>query len=71
MPNRPGAISEIATALGHAHINIEDLALRPGPAGGGQGELTLAVGGEAAAREAARLIAARGYAVRASGDADD
>ncbi len=66
VPNRPGAISEIATALGHAHINIEDLALRPGPSGGGQGELTLAIGGEGPAREAERLIAERGYAVRAS-----
>jgi prephenate dehydrogenase len=62
VPNRPGVISEIATALGHAHINIEDLALRP--ASGGEGELTLVVGGEAAAREAEGLIAGRGYAVR-------
>jgi prephenate dehydrogenase len=71
VPNRPGAISEIATALGHAHINIDDLALRPGPVGGGQGELTLAIGGEAAAREAARLIAERGYAVRAAQGGED
>jgi prephenate dehydrogenase len=60
VPNRPGAISEIATALGHAHINIEDLHLRPGPPDG-EGELELVVDGPEAAREAARLIAERGY----------
>ncbi|MDX6647649.1 MAG: prephenate dehydrogenase [Miltoncostaeaceae bacterium] len=61
VPNRPGAISEIAMALGHAHINIEDLALRPGE-DGAAGELSLLVSGEATAREAARLVASRGYA---------
>jgi prephenate dehydrogenase len=59
IPNRPGVISEIATALGHAHINIEDLALRPGPADG-EGELELVVDGPQAA-EALRLVAERGY----------
>ncbi len=66
VPNRPGAISEIATALGHAHINIEDLSLRPGPPDG-EGELVLVVGGPDAAREAVRLVGARGYRARASG----
>ena len=33
VPNRPGVLSEIATALGHAHINIEDLDLVPAVAG--------------------------------------
>jgi prephenate dehydrogenase len=60
VPNRPGAISEIATALGHAHINIEDLHLRPGPPDG-EGALELVVDGAEAAREAARLVAERGY----------
>lgn len=66
VPDRPGAISEIATALGHAHINIEDLSLRPGPPGG-EGELMLIVGGPEAAREAVRLVGERGYPARASG----
>jgi prephenate dehydrogenase len=65
VPNRPGAISEIAMALGHAHINIEDLALRPG-ADGTAGELVLLVSGEATAREAARLVGARGYPAEAA-----
>lgn len=63
IPNRPGVISEIATALGHAHINIEDLHLRPGPPDG-EGELELVVEGSAAAREAVRLVEARGYGAR-------
>ena len=66
VPNRPGAISEIATALGHAHINIEDLSLRPGPPDG-EGELVLVVGGPDAAREAVRLVAERGYRAHAGG----
>ena len=60
IPNRPGAISEIATALGHAHINIEDLSLRPGPPDG-EGELVLLVESPAAAQEAVRLVGERGY----------
>ena len=63
IPNRPGAISEIATALGHAHINIEDLHLRPGPPDG-EGELELVLDGAEAAREAVRLVTERGYRAR-------
>ncbi len=63
IPNRPGAISEIATALGHAHINIEDLSLRPGPPDG-EGELVLVVAGTDAA-EAVRLVGERGYSAGA------
>ena len=63
VPNRPGAISGIATALGHAHINIEDLSLRPGPPEG-EGELVLTVDGPDAARRAVLLIEERGYRAR-------
>jgi len=62
IPNHPGVISEIATVLGHAHINIEDLALSPAPADA-LGELGLVVSGAETARRAERLIAERGYAV--------
>lgn len=65
IPNRPGVISEIATALGHAHINIEDLSLRPGPPDG-TGELLLVVAGRDTAAAAARLIAQRGYRTRSA-----
>lgn len=64
VPNRPGAISEIATALGHAHINIEDLRLVPGPRDG-EGELELVVDGPEAAQTAVRLVGERGYSARA------
>lgn len=65
IPNRPGAISEIATALGHAHINLEDLALRPGPPGGA-GELVLVVDGRETAAAATRLVAQLGYRARSA-----
>jgi prephenate dehydrogenase len=29
--NRPGTVAEIALALGHAQVNIEDMALYPAP----------------------------------------
>ncbi|HWH15416.1 MAG TPA: prephenate dehydrogenase/arogenate dehydrogenase family protein [Miltoncostaeaceae bacterium] len=64
IPNRPGVISDIATALGHAHINIEDLSLVPGPPDG-MGELVIAVDGRETAAAAARLVAQRGYRARA------
>ncbi len=60
MPNRPGVISEVATILGHAHINIEDLSLRSG-AGVEAGELSLVVTGPAVAARAADLVRSRGY----------
>ena len=72
MPNRPGVISDVATVLGHAHINIEDLSLRSG-AGEEAGELSLVVTGREIADRAADLLTERRYAVRiesvASGDA--
>lgn len=63
MPNRPGVISDVATVLGHAHINIEDLSLRSG-AGEDAGELSLVVTGRDVADRAAGLLAERGYAAR-------
>jgi prephenate dehydrogenase len=65
IPDRPGALSEIATALGHAHINISDLTLRPGPPGG-VGELSITVEGRDTAAAATRLVAARGYRARSA-----
>jgi prephenate dehydrogenase len=63
MPNRPGVISEVATILGHAHINIEDLSLRSG-AGEDAGELSVVVAGAPIAERARSLVADRGYTVR-------
>ena len=63
MPNRPGVISEVATVLGHAHINIEDLSLRSG-AGEEAGELSVVVAGAPIADRARSLVEGRGYTVR-------
>jgi len=62
LANRPGALSQIATALGHAHINIEDMQLRSG-AGEEQGFLSLIVSGASVAAEANDVLVALGYAV--------
>ncbi len=51
MANRPGALSQIATALGHAHINIEDMQLRSG------------AGEEEVASAARSVLEPLGYAV--------
>ena len=63
MPNRPGVISEVATILGHAHINIEDMSLRSG-AGEDEGELSVVVSGEPIAQRAQDLVTQRGYQAR-------
>jgi prephenate dehydrogenase len=70
MPNRPGVISDVATVLGHAHINIEDLSLRSG-AGEEAGELSLVVSGRDVAERAAGLLGTRGYATRREALAPD
>lgn len=64
IPDRPGAVSEITTALGHGHINIVDLVLRPGPPGG-VGEFAVQVAGRRDADAAVARIGALGYAARA------
>ncbi len=63
VPNRPGVLSEIATVLGHAHINIEDLHLSPARADEPSGVLELDIAGDDAARRAAALITDRGFRV--------
>jgi prephenate dehydrogenase len=63
VPNRPGVLSEIATALGHAHINIEDLHLVPARADEPFGSLELVINGPDAARRAAEMISERGFRV--------
>ena len=67
VPNRPGVLSEIATALGHAHINIEDLHLSPARPDEPFGRLEVDVAGDGAAARAIELIAARGFRATAAG----
>jgi prephenate dehydrogenase len=60
--DRPGVVAEIALALGHAGINIVDMALSPSR-DGNQGVVALWVRGEEPAQRAAELIAALGIPV--------
>jgi prephenate dehydrogenase len=60
--DRPGAVAEIALALGRAGINIADMALSPSR-DGSQGVVALWIGGEDQARRAAELIGALGIPV--------
>jgi prephenate dehydrogenase len=62
VPNRPGAIAEIALALGRAGVNIVDLALAPS-AEDRPGGLALWIAGEAHAQRARELIAGLGFPV--------
>lgn len=64
LSNRPGAISLVATALGHAHVNIEDLQLRSG-VGEQEGELSLVVSGTQARDTAVRCVRDLGFGVHA------
>ena len=58
-----GFLEARATALGHAHINIEDLDLVPAVAGEPAGALTIVVDSDESARKAAALVGERGYRV--------
>jgi len=60
--DRPGAVAEIALALGRAAVNIVDLALSPAR-DGSQGAIALWVRGEEQAQRAEELIAALGIPV--------
>jgi prephenate dehydrogenase len=62
VPNRPGVIAEIALALGHAGVNILDLALAPSE-DNRQGVVALWIGGEQESARAEGLIAELGFPV--------
>ncbi|HEU5001718.1 MAG TPA: prephenate dehydrogenase/arogenate dehydrogenase family protein [Actinomycetota bacterium] len=60
VPDRPGAIAQVATTVGEAGVNIEDLTIVHSPSGG-RGTIHLAVNGEAAARAAQTALGKRGF----------
>jgi prephenate dehydrogenase len=62
VPNRPGVIADIALALGHAGVNIVDMALSPS-ADFRQGRVSLWVSGAEHAARAEELIAGLGIPV--------
>ena len=62
VPNRPGVIAEIALALGHAGVNIADMALSPS-ADNRQGVVALWIRGEEQTARAGELISGLGFPV--------
>jgi prephenate dehydrogenase len=70
VPDRPGVLAEIATTVGEAGINIEDIDIIHS-AGGGRGMLRLSVSGEAVARRATEAIEAKGFPVSWAGSSSD
>lgn len=59
VPDRPGALADLATAVGDAGVNIEDLQIVHSPEGGrGTVHLTVAA---AAAGDASKALAGRGF----------
>jgi len=62
VPNRPGVIAEIALALGHAGVNIVDMALSPSE-DNSQGVVAFWIRGDDHAERARGLIAGLGFPV--------
>lgn len=62
LPNRPGAMAELALALGRVGVNIEDMALYPAQ-DMSSGSVTLWVAGEEQADRAAELARELGHTV--------
>ncbi|MGI9021494.1 MAG: prephenate dehydrogenase/arogenate dehydrogenase family protein [Solirubrobacterales bacterium] len=64
--NRPGTVAEIALALGHERVNIEDMALYPA-ADLRTGAITLWIAGEPEAERAAAIVRGLGHGVSVVG----
>jgi prephenate dehydrogenase len=62
VPNRPGVVAEIALALGHAGVNIVDMALSPSE-DNRQGSVALWIAGEEDSCRALELITGLGFPV--------
>jgi prephenate dehydrogenase len=62
VPNRPGVVAEVALALGHAGVNIADMALSPAP-DRASGTISLWIAGEDTARRAQELVEGLGLPV--------
>jgi prephenate dehydrogenase len=60
--NRPGTVAEIALALGHAQVNIEDMALYPAP-DMRTGAISVWVAGRDEAERAAGVVRGLGHTV--------
>jgi prephenate dehydrogenase len=60
--NRPGTVAEIALELGHAQVNIEDMALYPAP-DMRTGAISVWVAGAQEAERAAKIVRGLGHVV--------
>jgi prephenate dehydrogenase len=60
--NQPGTVAEIALALGHGQVNIEDMALYPAP-DMRTGAISVWVAGAAEAERASEIVRGLGYVV--------
>jgi prephenate dehydrogenase len=60
--NRPGTVAEIALALGHAGVNIEDMSLFPA-ADQRSGAISLWIAGSSEATRAAEIVSGLGHTV--------
>lgn len=65
VPDRPGVLADVTTAVGNIGVNIEDLQLSH-LIEGGRGTLHLTVIGEESARRVASLLVERGYEAKVS-----
>jgi prephenate dehydrogenase len=62
VPNSPGVVAQIALELGHAGINITDMALYPA-ADRRDGSIALWIAGDGAADRAQELVGGLGFPV--------
>ena len=69
VPDEPGVIAQVMTALGEAEINVEDLTLHHMSRSVG-GDLEIFVSGEEVAERAATLLGALGYPSRVGPSGD-
>jgi prephenate dehydrogenase len=62
VPDRPGVLADVTTAVGERGVNIDDIEIVHDPSGG-RGRIRLVVSGEAGARLATEALERRGYDV--------
>jgi prephenate dehydrogenase len=63
VPDRPGVLSEVTTAIGEVGVNIEDMQITHSSQGG-RGSVRLTLSGESAAEVAIKALAQKGYTAR-------
>jgi prephenate dehydrogenase len=62
VPDRPGVLADVTTAVGERGVNIDDIEIVHDPSGG-RGRIRLVVSGEEGAQTATEALERRGYEV--------